>query len=94
MYSMNSDNVTFALVKASSLKNLSAEKVGDYKIVIINADVEISESIVTAMEPSVIVLYGEKAAEGAKVLGKEAARILRKPASPRTNFRRKPKSCC
>ena len=39
----------------------------------INADAEVSESAVTAMEPSIVVLYGEKAREGAKALGKDSA---------------------
>ncbi len=75
MFVLNSDNVNVLLTKASSLKEISTEKLGDYKIVVINADSEISESMVTAMEPNVVILYGEKAKEGAKVLGKEGAVI-------------------
>jgi hypothetical protein len=73
MFVLNSDNANILLSKASSLRRMSTEKVGDYKIVVINADAEISESIVTAMEPNIVILYGEKAREGAKALGKEGA---------------------
>ena len=71
IFSLISDNVRTLVAKVSALKNISTEKIGDYQIVIINADTEVSESAITAMEPRIIILYGLKAKEAAKALGKE-----------------------
>ncbi|HUD05047.1 MAG TPA: hypothetical protein VMR59_03600, partial [Patescibacteria group bacterium] len=49
-----------------------------YQVVIINADTDASESMITAMEPSIVVLYGLKAKETAKALGKEAVSVQSK----------------
>lgn len=73
MYVLSSEGIDAIIAKASSLEKLSLDKVGEYKIVIINADSDLNQSIVTAMEPSVVVLYGEKKKELAKILGKENA---------------------
>lgn len=72
MYVLLSDRVDALIAKASTLKQVSADKIGDHKIVIIDADEEVSESLVTAMEPSIVVVYGQKATEATKALGKEA----------------------
>jgi hypothetical protein len=73
MFVLTSGNVATLVVKASSLEKASAEKIGEYEILIINADADLNQSLITAMEPKAVVLYGEKAKEGAKALGKEAA---------------------
>lgn len=71
MYVLSSEGIDAVIAKASSLEKLSADKVGEYKIVIINADADLNQSIITAMEPRVVVLYGEMKKELAKILGKE-----------------------
>ena len=71
VFALSSENVSALIAKASSLEKFSAEKLGDYKIIILNADSELKQSIITAMEPSVVVIYGTKAKEGAKTLGEE-----------------------
>ena len=73
VFALSSENVSALIARASSLEKFSAEKLGDYKIIILNADSELKQSIITAMEPNVVVLYGAKAKEGAKTLGKENA---------------------
>lgn len=73
MYGLSSESVGILLAKASSLEKISAEKLGDYQIVIINTDSDLNQTLITAMEPSVVILYGEKKKEGAKLLGKESA---------------------
>ncbi|HUD09559.1 MAG TPA: hypothetical protein VMR77_02040, partial [Patescibacteria group bacterium] len=60
VFSLISENVRTLVGKVSSLKQISAEKIGDYQVVIINADTDASESMITAMEPSIVVLYGLK----------------------------------
>ena len=71
IFSLVSENVRILVATASALKTISTEKIGDYQIVIINADTDASESMITAMEPRIVVLYGLKAKETAKTLGKE-----------------------
>jgi len=78
VFSLISENVRTLVGKVSSLKQISAEKIGDYQVVIINADTDASESMITAMEPSIVVLYGLKAKETAKALGKEAVSVQAK----------------
>jgi hypothetical protein len=78
IFSLISENVRALVAKASSLKQISTEKIGDYQIVVINADAEVSESAITAMEPSIVVVYGLKAKETAKALGKEGTAVSSK----------------
>ena len=72
MFGLSSENANAIITKASFLENVTAEKIGEYKIAIINADAKLNQSILTSMEPSVVVLYGEKAKEEAKAMGKES----------------------
>jgi hypothetical protein len=78
IFTVTSENVPTLIAKASSLEKFSAEKIGDYKIVIINADSDLDQGRVTAMEPNMVILYGEKAKEIAKTLGKESASVSSK----------------
>jgi hypothetical protein len=73
LYGLTSENSGLLIANASSLGKISSDKLGDYQIVIINADADLNQSLITALEPSVIILYGEKRKEGAKLLGKENA---------------------
>lgn len=73
LYGLSSENTGILVARASSLEKISSEKLGDYQIVVINADSDLNQSLITAMEPNVVVLYGEKRREGAKLLGKENA---------------------
>jgi len=78
LFCLISENVKMLVAKASSLKQISTEKIGDYQIVVINTDADVSESAITAMEPSIVILYGLKAKETAKALGKEAVTVSSK----------------
>jgi hypothetical protein len=78
IFTVTSENVPILIAKASSLEKISAEKVGEYKILIINADSDLNQGRVTAMEPSIVILYGERAKEVAKTLGKESASVSSK----------------
>lgn len=71
LFSFSLDNFEIVLVKASVLSKISQDKIKDYEVAIVNADSEINQSVITSMEARVIVLYGEKAMEAAKDLGKE-----------------------
>jgi hypothetical protein len=78
VFTLISENVRMLVAKASSLKKISTEKIGDYQIIVINTDTDVSESVVTAMEPNIVILYGQKAKETAKALGKEGAAVSSK----------------
>lgn len=70
MFSFGLENLETALIKASFLSEASLDKIKNYDVVLVNADSEINQSVLTAMEPRIIVLYGLKAKEAAKELGK------------------------
>ena len=71
IFSFSSDGFEILLAKASALSQTPSDKLQDYGVVIVNADSHIPENVITSMEPRVIVLYGEKALEGAKTLGSQ-----------------------
>jgi hypothetical protein len=77
VYGLTVDNIDILLAKASSVTKVS-EKLKEYDIAIFNVDSEINQTVVTALEPRVVVLYGEKANEAAKALGKENVEKLQK----------------
>lgn len=78
IYGLSSDSTGILIAKASSLEKISADKLGDYKIVVINADTDLNQTLITAMEPNVIILYGQMKKEAAKLLGKEGASVSSK----------------
>ena len=80
MFTFGLDNFEMALVKASSLANISLDKVKNVDAVIINADLDINQSVLTAMETRIVVLYGQQVKEAAAKLGKSG------PASSKVSF--------
>ncbi|MCL6096093.1 MAG: hypothetical protein M1444_00200 [Patescibacteria group bacterium] len=77
VYGLTIDNIDVLLAKASSVTKVS-EKLKEYDIAIFNVDAEINQTVVTALEPRVVILYGEKANEATKALGKENAEKVQK----------------
>lgn len=73
LYGLSSDDTNTLIANASSLNETQKDKLSEYEIVILNADSDVNQSVVTAIEPRVVVLYGAKSAEAAKILGKENA---------------------
>lgn len=71
IFSFSSDSAEVLLAKASALSNTPSDKLQDYGVVIINADSHIPENVITSIEPRIVVLYGEKALDGAKTLGSQ-----------------------
>lgn len=70
MFSFGLENMEIALIKAGFLSEVALDKIKNFDVVLVNADLEINQSVLTAMEPSIIILYGQKARESAKELGK------------------------
>lgn len=77
VYGLTIDNVDILLAKTSSVTKVS-EKLKEYQIAIFNVDSEINQTVVTALGSRVVILYGEKATDAAKTLGKEDAQVLQK----------------
>jgi len=78
IYGLVSDSINVLVAKSSSLEKMSADKIGEYQIVIINADSDLNQSLITSIERKVVILYGEKKKEGAKLLGKENVQVSSK----------------
>jgi len=70
MFVLTSENMTVLVAKASSLDKATSEKIGEYKVLVIDADGDLNQGLVTAMEPNLVIFYGLKAKEAAKNLGK------------------------
>ena len=77
VYDLKIDNIGVLLAKSSSLSKVS-EKLKEYEIVICQVDGEINQSVITALEPRVVVFYGEKAEEASKSLGNVSSQTLQK----------------
>lgn len=71
-YTFIYESVETLFAKASVLAKMPTDKIKDYSVVIVNVDTDLP-NVITSFEPRVIVLYGEKAVDGAKSLGKEDA---------------------
>jgi len=78
IYELVSEGANILIARASSLEKIATDKLDDYKIVVINADIELNQTIITAMEPRVVVLYGLLKKEGAKKLGSDNAPVSSK----------------
>jgi len=76
-YSLNVDNLDMVLANTSTLSKFK-EVITEPKIAILNADSEVDAEDITAIEPRVVLLYGEHAKEAAKSLGKEGLPAVKK----------------
>lgn len=70
VYNLNIDSTQTILARTSTLEKLT-DTANEAQIAILNVDSPLNESIIAALEAKVIVLYGEKANEGLKALGKQ-----------------------
>lgn len=73
VFILSTDSTNTLLASASSLEKISADKIGECQIAIINADTIPNQTVITAIEPRIVVLYGEKSKDAAKNLGKETS---------------------
>lgn len=69
VFSFSSEAGKIALLRASTISNVESDKIKNYQIAIIEADEKINQSVITAMEPRIIIVYGSFAKEAAKELG-------------------------
>lgn len=72
LYSFSIDNIGVFVARTSGLSK--SQETGDYNILILNVDSDFRDPMVTSFSPSVVILYGEKAADAVRVLGKESSK--------------------
>ncbi len=77
IYSINVDNTQIILAKSSSLNKLS-DAANEAEVALVNVDSDLNEGIIAALEAKAVLLYGEKAEEGLKALGKQDLSSVRK----------------
>ena len=68
-YSLNIDGLNIFLTNTKGAEK--EQDMGSCNILVLNVDGEFKESLVSSFEPSISVLYGEKAQDAVKLLGKE-----------------------
>jgi hypothetical protein len=78
IYELIGDSANVLVARASVVNKIPADKLDNYKVVVINADMEINQTSITAMEPSLVILYGMLKKEAAKKLGSESTTISSK----------------
>lgn len=67
VYSLNIDGINTVLGNAEAAHKL-LDKLGEYQIAILKVDGELDQSLITAIEPSIAIFYGNKARDAAKLL--------------------------
>lgn len=70
-YNLFVDDIDVIISKNTTLQKAS-DKYEGCDVLVLDCDSDINQSVVTALEPRVLILYGEKAKEAAKAMGKEA----------------------
>ena len=72
LYSFNIDSISVFVARTSGLSK--SQETGDYNILILNVDCDFKDTMVTGFSPSIVILFGEKAQEALKMLGKESSK--------------------
>jgi hypothetical protein len=75
VYSLVIDKMEMIIGKAEAISRLG-DKIKEHQIAVLRVDEELQESVITAIEPKMVVLYGDSVANGLKTLGKDPAVIL------------------
>ena len=65
-YKIIVDGVNIVLGKTSDIAKI-LDKIDSCQLLILNADSEINQAIVSSLEPNIVILYGEKSIEGVKM---------------------------
>lgn len=76
-YNISVDSTDLVLAQASTLGKFK-DAITEPKIAILNADSEIDPETIAAIEPRVVLLYGQHSKEAIKSLGKEGITGVRK----------------
>jgi len=76
VYSLVLDKMEIIIGKAEAIGKLG-DKIKEHQIAILRVDGEFQESVITAIEPKIVALYGDNTSGGIKTLGKDNAVILK-----------------
>lgn len=74
VYRVVVDGLTLLVAKTSSLAK-TKEAVTEYDMLVLEADSIADQSVITALNPSVIIFYGAQKIENAKAMGKEVSPV-------------------
>ena len=69
VYTLDVDSVK-VLIGSSNAVNSLREKLSECQIAVLNANEDFNESIVSSLEPQVLIIYGEKSEDALKKIGK------------------------
>lgn len=85
-YGLSVDNAQIILAKVSTLEKFS-DASNEAEIAVLNVDSDLNESLIASLEAKAVILYGEKAKEGLKALGKNDLTATKKfsPAKEATD---------
>lgn len=75
VYSIILDKVELIIGKVEAIARLG-DKIKEHQIAVLCVDGELQGSVITAIEPRIVVLYGDNATGGVKTLGKDPAVVL------------------
>ena len=70
VYSLSFDGLEITMGRTSDIAKIK-DNAFSCQIAILNVDDELSASIITNLEPKIVILYGDNKENGAKILGKE-----------------------
>jgi hypothetical protein len=76
VYSIILDKLELIIGKADAISKMP-DKAKEHEFAILNTDSVLSESIITIIEPRVVILYGDKIEESIKALSKDSSAIQR-----------------
>lgn len=76
VYSILLNKFELIIGKADAISKMP-DKAKEHEFAILNTDSVLSESIITIIEPRVVVLYGDKTEESIKALGKDSSVVQR-----------------
>lgn len=77
VYGLSVDGFSIILSRSSDISKIKDDTFLS-QIVILNVDDEINSTVVTKLEPKIVVLYGDNKAAAAKILGKENMPAVKK----------------
>ena len=78
VYGIAADGFSVILGKSEEISKIKEEFNTECQIAIIDADDEFSSSVVTKLEPKIVILYGDNKESAAKLLGKENLPLIKK----------------
>jgi len=76
LYQITLDGIDILIAKGSSLAK-GKDAITEYQLVLLEADTNIEQSVITALNPNVIIFCGEKKVENAKAFGQEISPVAK-----------------